>query len=143
MLKRDMTEFDQAKIAHLQMVQNVITRMASNSFALKAVTVTLTAGVLAFTGAATDPSPQILLAALVPLVMLWGMDAQYLRLERLFRRLYDAIRRGEVEEPFSMNIGPYSKDEQDVARIAMSWSVVVFYAPIAVVLLVLWSILSK
>ena len=138
-----MTEFDQAKIAHLQMVQNVITRMASNSFALKAVTVTLTAGVLAFTGAVTDPSPQILLAALVPLVMLWGMDAQYLRLERLFRRLYDAIRRGEVEEPFSMDIRPYGKDEQDVARIALSWSVVVFYAPIAVVLLVLWGILSK
>ena len=138
-----MAEFDQAKIAHLQIVQNVITRMASNSFALRAVTVTLTAGVLAFTGAVTDPSPQILLAALVPLVMLWGLDAQYLRLERLFRRLYDAIRRGEVDEPFSMNIGPYSKDEQHVVRIALSWSVVVFYAPIAIVLLVLWSILSK
>ena len=137
-----MTQLDQAKIAHLEMVQNVITRMASNSFALKAVTVTLTAGVLAFTGAVTNPTPKILLAALVPIVMLWGLDAQYLRLERLFRRLYDAIRRGEVEEPFSMDITRYAPAEQHVVRIALSWSVVAFYAPIALVLLVLWGLLS-
>ena len=137
-----MTDLDQSKIAHLGMVQNVITRMASNSFALKAVTVTLTAGVLAFTGAVTDPSPKILLAALVPIVMLWGLDAQYLRLERLFRRLYDAIRRGEVEEPFSMDIAPYAPVEQHVIRIAVSYSVVAFYAPIVLVLLVLWGVIS-
>ncbi len=137
-----MSEFDQARIAHLGMVQNVITRMASNSFALKAVTVTLTAGVLAFTGAVTDPRPTILLAALVPLVMLWYLDAQYLRLERLFRRLYDAVRRGETREPFTMDIGPYLTLEQPVARIALSWSVVGFYAPIAAVLVLLWLILA-
>ncbi len=137
-----MTQLDQAKIAHLEMVQNVITRMASNSFALKVLTVTLTAGVLAFTGAVTDPSPTILLAALVPIVALWGLDAQYLRLERLFRRLYDAIRRGEVEEPFSMNIAPYTHAEQHVIRIAVSYSVVAFYAPIVLVMLVLWGIIS-
>ncbi len=137
-----MTNLDQPEIAHLGMVQNVITRMASNSFALKAVTVTLTAGVLAFTGAVTDPSPKILLAALVPIVMLWGLDAQYLRLERLFRRLYDAIRRGEVEEPFSMDITPYAPVEQHVIRIAVSYSVVAFYAPIVLVLLVLWGVIS-
>lgn len=133
---------DQAQIAHLGMVQNVITRMASNSFALKVLTVTLTAGVLAFTGAVTDPSPKILLAALVPIVMLWGLDAQYLRLERLFRRLYDAVRRGDVEEAFSMDIIPYAAAEQHVMRIAVSWSVVAFYAPIVLVLLVLWGLIS-
>ncbi len=137
-----MTQLDQAKIAHLEMVQNVITRMASNSFALKVLTVTLTAGVLAFTGAVTDPSPKILLAALVPIVALWGLDAQYLRLERLFRRLYDAIRRSQVDEPFSMAIAPYTHAEQHVIRIAFSWSVVAFYAPIVFVLLVLWVLLS-
>ncbi len=136
-----MTGNDPARIAHLEMVQNVITRMGANSFALKAVTVTLTAGVLAFTGAVTDPSPTILLAALVPLVMLWYLDAQYLRLERLFRRLYDAVRRGEAGEPFTMDISPYLTLEEHVARIALSWSVVGFYAPIAIVLIVLLGIL--
>lgn len=138
-----MRQPDQSEIEHLGMVQNIITRMASNSFALKALAVTLTAGVLAFTGAVTDPSPQILLAALVPLVMLWLLDAQYLRLERLFRRLYDAIRAGEVQEPFSMDVSPYRKDEQHLIRIAFSWSVVVYYAPIGLVLIVLWITLSK
>lgn len=137
-----MTELDQSQIRHLEMVQGVITRMATNSFALKALTVALTAGVLAFTGAVQAPSPNILLAALVPLVMFWGLDAHYLRLERLFRRLYDAIRRGEVQDRFTMDIGPYKGAEQHLLRIAVSWSVVVFYAPVAIVLLVLWGLLT-
>ena len=51
-----MTEPDQVMIAHLGMVQAVVARMAANSFALKALTVTLAAGVLAFTGAVTEPA---------------------------------------------------------------------------------------
>ncbi len=123
------------------MVQGVITRMASNSFALKAVTVTLTAGVLAFAAGVTNASPVILLAALVPIVMLWGLDAQYLRLERLFRRHYDAIRRNEVTESFSMDVTPYDTEVEPLFRIALSWSVAAFYLPIAFVLFVVWDLL--
>jgi hypothetical protein len=138
-----MAELDQARIDHLHMIQGVITRMAANSFALKTLAVALSAAVLAYTGAVADPSPIIVLAALLPLVMFWGLDAQYLRLERLFRRHYDAVRRDEVQEPFTMDIGPYQQAEQHLFRIAFSWSVVIFYAPIAIVLFVLWGILAN
>ena len=99
---------DDTKTPHLVMIQGVITRMASNSFALKVLAVTLTAGVLAFTGATKDPDPIIVLAGLLPVVMFWGMDAQYLRLERLYRRLFDAARAERIEPAagqFSMDIG--------------------------------------
>ena len=44
---RPMNEIDEDTIAHLQTIQAVISRMAANSFALKALAVTLTAGILA------------------------------------------------------------------------------------------------
>lgn len=138
-----MTQIDQAKIAHLEMVQNVISRMASNSFALKALAVALTAGVLAFAGAARDPSPILALAALIPVVIFWLLDAHYLRLERLFRRLFDAVRRGELEEPFTMDFRQYEAGEQHTLRIAASWSVGWFYGPIVIVLIALFFILAN
>jgi hypothetical protein len=39
------------QIAHLGMIQGVINRMASNSFALKALAVTIAAAILAIAGA--------------------------------------------------------------------------------------------
>lgn len=131
-----MPELDQARIAHLEMIQNVVTRMAANSFALKALAVALTAGVLAFAGVAPDPTPLVVLAALVPVLMLWVLDARYLRLERLFRRLYDTVRRAEAAEPFTMDIAPFEAHEQSTLRIAASWSVSWFYGAIAIVLIV-------
>ena len=138
-----MTDFDEARIAHLTMIQGVVTRMAGNSFALKALTVTLTAAVLAFAGAAQEPSPVLVFAGLVPVVVFWLLDAHYLRLERLFRRLYDGVRGGEVTDPFAMEIAPYRVDEQSVLRIAVSWSVVWFYGVVFVVLIVLSLLFSR
>ncbi len=135
-----MPELDRARIAHLEMVQAVISRMAANSFALKALAVALTAGVLAFTGAAREPSPLIVFAALVPVAMFWVLDARYLRLERLFRRLYDAVREGDAM-PFAMDTSAYEGREQHTLRIAASWSVSWFYGAIAIVLVVVLLIL--
>ena len=138
-----MTDFDEARIAHLTMIQGVVTRMAGNSFALKALTVTLTAAVLVFAGATKEPSPVLVFAGLVPVVVFWLLDAHHLRLERLFRRLYDGVRGGEVADPFDMDIAPYRVDEQGVLRIAVSWSVVSFYGALFVVLIVLTLLLSR
>ena len=135
---------DEAKIRHLEMIQGVVTRMASNSFALKALAVTLTAGVLAFTGATKSPSAYIVLAALAPALLFWGLDAQYLRLESLYRRLYDAVRRDKVDAaagPFSMDFRPHSSAEKSLFSIAISWSVSGFYLPIIIVLVVLAALL--
>lgn len=131
-----MAELDQARIAHLEMIQSVIRRMATITIVLKALAVALTAGVLAFAGAAPDPTALVVLAALVPVLMLWVLDARYLRLERLFRRLYDAVRRGDAAEPFSMDIAPFEAHEESTLRIAVSWSVSWFYGAIAIVLMV-------
>ena len=58
-----MSEFDQNKIAHLQMIQNVIARMAGNSFSLRTLAVTLTTGLIALLGSIDKPTPLYALAA--------------------------------------------------------------------------------
>jgi hypothetical protein len=129
-----MSEFDQNKIAHLQMIQNVIARMAGNSFSLRTLAVTLTTGLIALLGSIDKPTPLYALAALLPLFVFWLLDARYLQLERLYRRLYDDVRLGTTNEPFIMAIGAYERQEKAVPSIALSWSVLWVYATLLVVL---------
>ncbi len=87
-----MEDSTERQIAHLAMIQAVIARMASNSFALKSLTVTLCAGVIALIGAVSAPSKLYLIAAGGPVLVFGWLDANYLRLERLYRKLYDDVR---------------------------------------------------
>ena len=129
-----MAEFDETKIAHLQMIQNVIARMAGNSFSLRTLAVTLTTGLIALLGSIKQPTALYALAALLPLFVFWLLDARYLQLERLYRRLYDDVRLGRTNEPFIMSITPYVSHEKSVPNIALSWSVLWVYATLLVVL---------
>ena len=129
-----MKEFDEAAIAHMSMIQGIVTRLETNSFTLKALAMTLAAAVLAFFGSIEKPNWIYPLAGCLPVIVFWLMDAQYLRLGRLFRRLYNAVRTGNIEDSFSMDYRPFIKDEQSTLRIAFSWSVIWFYLFILIVL---------
>ena len=141
-VQRRLADMDEATIKHLELIQGVITRMAQNSFTLKALSVTLSAGVLAFMGAARDAAPATILAAAGPVAVFWFLDAYYLRLERLFRRLYDAVRKGESGEPFAMDFRAFEEAEQPVTRIALSTSGLWFYAPVLAALIVIGLLLA-
>ena len=104
----------ETKIAHLQMIQAVITRMAGNSFMVKGWTVTLVTALFAL--AAADANGFFVYVAYLPAVMFWALDAYFLRQERLFRKLYDHVRQakdGTVD--FSMNTHRFS--------VGTTWSV--------------------
>ncbi len=96
------------KIKHLDYIQQTITRMATVSFQIKAWNIGLVTAVLTF--AAGDKNPAFLWAALLPAVMLWFLDSFYLRQERLYRALYDAVRdvNTPTVEDFSMDTRPYA-----------------------------------
>jgi len=127
-----MVKHDDVSIAHMTIIQGVVTRLETNSFTLKALAMTIAASVLAFTSSVDDPNWVYPLAGCFPVFVFWLMDAKYLRLGRLFRRLFDSVRLGKVETPFSMNISPYQIDEQTVIRVAFSWSVCWFYLSILI-----------
>jgi hypothetical protein len=84
-------------LKHLEFIQAVIARLANNSFVIKGWAVTA-AGI--FFGFAVDSQNlQLALASIAPTVLFWGMDAYFLHSERLFRSLYDRVRRGDPTVP--------------------------------------------
>lgn len=93
---------NESKLKHLEMIQGIINRMASNSFALKGWAVTLVAGIFAL--ASKDTDKIYFLIAYVPIVVFWFLDSYYLLQERLFRSLYGKVRQlPENEIDFDMN----------------------------------------
>lgn len=51
-----MEEHNESSIAHMAMIQSVVTRLETNSFTLKALTMTLAVAILAFMGSIDDPN---------------------------------------------------------------------------------------
>jgi|SRR5215211_5336557 len=80
---------------HLEFIQTIVSRMGNNSFLIKGWSVTLVAAILALT--ANNPNIYLLAVAIFPALAFWGLDAYYLRQERLFRKLYKDVIRGEVD----------------------------------------------
>lgn len=97
------------KIAHLQMIQGVVDRMAGNLFYLKGWAVTLLAALFALSTSSNllmDKWPTALLVVL--LFLFWALDGYFLSLERCFRDLYNKVRKiNEEDIDFSMNIGEF------------------------------------
>ena len=78
------------RVKHLEMVQAVVARMANQGATLKNYCVTLTTAVCGF--AITLGRPLVALLAILPVTICALLDAQYLRLERRFRGLFDRVR---------------------------------------------------
>jgi len=107
------------KQKHLEFIQLVINRMASNSFILKGWNITLIVGLFALT--LKDLSSSYLYLAILPALAFWSLDAYYLRQERLFRSLYDSIRRKKRKD-----IDSYSLNTQSVKRNVDNWFCTLF-----------------
>ncbi|WP_130411166.1 hypothetical protein [Fluviicoccus keumensis] len=108
------------QIRQFELIQQIISRMANNSFLVKGWSLTLVAAIFAV--AAQGNTWGLVWTALLPAFVFWGLDAFYLRQERLFRHLYDdAIISQSVS--FSMNTRRYEYQELywDVARRRAIW----------------------
>lgn len=78
------------------MIQGIINRMTSNSFKLKGWAVTLVAGIFAL--ASKDTDKFYFLIAYIPILIFWGLDSYYLQQERLYRSLYEKVRKMEEKD---------------------------------------------
>jgi len=119
------------KRAHLNMIQGVITRMGTNSFALKGWSVGIMIAIYAFAG---NNSHKAVIVTLVPLITMWLLDSYYSMLERKFRNLYDEVRKlKEKDIDFNMNFNSTKINMIDVKKygyfnIVFSKSILPFYA---------------
>jgi len=128
-----MQDHETARIAHLKMLQTTIDRMANTSAAMKRYALVIAAAVLALAGAAKLATIPFLAAALM--LAFWGLDAQYLRQERWFRRLYDAARREELDL-FVMTPDKETRAADGWIAALASWATVGLYLPVIVFLVI-------
>ena len=122
------------KIKHLELVQGVISRMASNSFFLKGWAVTLVAGIFALAVGEADKS--YFLVAYVPVIIFWVLDSYYLLQERLYRSLYDKVRKvQESDIDFSLKATreEFVCDKNNYSNCFFSITEILFYLPLAIV----------
>lgn len=93
---------DEKKLKHLEFIQNVITRMNSNSFMVKGWTVTLVAALFALSDETTNK--YFYMITLIPIPAFWFLDGFFLATERRYRELYESVTElNENKINFKMN----------------------------------------
>ncbi len=96
------------KLKHLEFIQNVITRMNSNSFTIKGWNITIVSAFLALY--ASSKNIDFLLAGLPAIFIFWYLDSFYLTQERRYRELYSKVvkNKNDDAEVFDMNASVYA-----------------------------------
>jgi hypothetical protein len=126
-------QLSDAAVKHLEFIQTVIARQAGNSFLLKGWSLTVAAALYGFTAAHLNW--RLALLGLVVIAAFWWLDAYFLRQERLFRCLYDDVRKEHAGiAPFEMSTASYRSRPRNSYR-ACVWSITlaVFYGIVEVV----------
>ncbi len=130
------------KRKHLEFIQGIINRMAGNLFFLRGWTITLIAALLALFINGTSFN-YIIYFLLVLVFVFWILDGYFLSQERLFRALYNHVRKLDEEKiDFSMNTSEYKKDKRNGWVYSMfSATLLFFYLPmVAIMLLIIYLI---
>ena len=124
-----------ARIEHLKLIQTVINRMTQCSFIIKGWTITLITAILGFSISLSNG--WIGLLALIPSMIFWVLDAYYLRLERMFRILYDNIRTADITiDLFSMDINLF-KSQVSLPQTCRRPAILFLYLPIVLTVLII------
>ena len=120
-----------SKHTHLEMIQGVVNRLSHNSFLLKGWSVVLVSAMFAL--AAKDSQLLFVYLAYFPAISFWLLDGYFLRQERLFRKLYDRVRKlPENEIDFSMNTEVVKSEVAPWFEVTMSKTLVAFHGVILV-----------
>lgn len=129
-------------IKHLEMVQGVINRLGHDSFLIKGWSMTILAAGIIFVARSQVQSAYIVLTFIIPVVGFWILDGYFLWQERLFRKIYDEVRK-QAKTDFEVNPKKH-KDKPKCSWIASMFSVTlnVFYGMETLFVLIVFFILK-
>lgn len=134
------------KIKHLEIIENIIERMAKNSFQLKAWAMTLVTVVGAL--GAKEADKRFMLLGFVPIIGFWIMDAFYVQQERRYRALYRIVcEKKEEEIDFKLDTKTIDYTQDEIKSIKFfncfkSTSTSIFYGVLTVTLWLLVAVLK-
>ena len=124
-----MTSPMEKKVAHLEMIQGVVNRLSNNSFLLKGWSVILVSAFFALATGGTQI--YFVYLAYFPAVAFWVLDGYFLRQERLFRKLYDHVRRLDEEAiDFSMDTSTMRKRMDSWFKVTFSLTLMIFHGTV-------------
>jgi hypothetical protein len=126
---------EQEKMKHLEFIQNIISRMNTNSFQIKEWMIAIVSALLALY--ANSNNVTFIFVAIAPTILFWYLDAYYLQQERKFRKLYDDVLSEGIEVPvFSMPIQNYTDSKCCIWSTIFSKTIGWLYGIIAVLLII-------
>ena len=121
-------------LKEIEIIQDIIKRMAFNSFMIKGWAITLVVVALLLKG--TEYQVWI---AFIPLLVFWFLDAYFLWQERMYRKLYEWVisnRMKTDEHLFDMNAYRFKDTVQSRIRIMFSITLGWFYGSIAILIVI-------
>ncbi len=134
----DLTKNEKILIEEIKIIQDIIKRMAENSFKIKTWAITLVVATLLIKSNVNNP-----FIALIPLMTFWFLDAYYLQQEKIFRKVYDNKVENKTTNDstmFKINPNDFKKDVSNIFSI-MFWNKSI--TPLYVTILTLLILLSE
>ncbi len=129
------------KEKHLEMIQNIISRMAGNSFLLKGWSVIIISALFALS--AKESNSNLIIVAYLPAISFWILDSFFLWQERMYRKLYDSIRsRDESMIDFSLDAYSYKKSVDSWLLTCFSKTLFIFHGTILITIIIVTIILK-
>jgi len=128
MLEKDQTE--KFFVEEIKIIQDIIKRMAFNSFMIKGWAITLVIATLLLKG-----NKYQVLIAFIPLLVFWFLDSYFLQQERLYRELYKWVVENRLKTSdylFDMNAYRFKDNVQSRMRIMFSITLWWFYGCVGI-----------
>jgi hypothetical protein len=125
----------------VEIAQDIINRMGTNSFLIKGWSITLVVATLLL-----GCTSYYHYVALLPWLMFWSLDTYFLRTERLYRRLYDWLvenREAKANEGFLLEMNKanlekrFGKEMPCLLQVMFSKTLLVFYGLLLVMIIAL------
>lgn len=102
MQEQDKKMNNERVIKHLEMIQGIVNRLGHDSFMLKGWSMTIVVAGAIFVTKCRIEAEWFALAFLIPVIGFWILDGYFLWQERLFRKVYNDIRK-KGSTDFEMN----------------------------------------
>jgi hypothetical protein len=129
---------EEDKRKHLEFIQNVITRMNTNSFQIKSLAITLVTALMAVY--VSTPKVTFLFIGILPTFLFWFLDSYYLKQERKFRGVYnDVAGINEINEVkiYEMPINKYKGNGFSFIKVFWSKTIAWLYGSIIAFLIII------
>ena len=121
-------------LKEIDIIQDIVKRMAFNSFMIKGWAITLIVVALLLKGAKYQ-----ILIAFIPLLVFWFLDAYFLWQERMYRKLYEWVIHNRLktdEYLFDMNAYRFKNEVQSKFRVMFSITLGWFYGCLAILIII-------